>query len=138
MKRLLQVAFATFCLLPGGFAAAWEGPLYPVSAPLSRATRAEVGRLAEERGCTFCHREAPGAAEAEGALPLAPSWREIASRYRGRAGAERELAAVVIEGADPTDLHWTRRLDFAAMRGNAPQVSPAEARALARLILSSR
>jgi cytochrome c551/c552 len=97
-----------------------------------------MGRLAEQRGCTLCHREAPAAAESEGALPVAPSWREIASRYRGRAGAETELAAIVIDGADPTNLHWTRRLDFAAMRGNAPQVSPAEARALARWILSSR
>jgi cytochrome c551/c552 len=138
MRLLLQVAFATSCLLPGGFAAAWEGPFYPVSAPLAPATRSEVGRLSEQRGCTFCHRAAPSAAEAEGALPVAPSWREIASRYRGRPGAEAELAAIVIEGADPTDLHWTRRLDFAAMRGNAPQVSPAEARALARWILSSR
>lgn len=50
MKRLLQVALATSSLLPGGFAAAWEGPFH-----------AEMSRLAEERGCTFCHREAPAA-----------------------------------------------------------------------------
>jgi cytochrome c551/c552 len=134
VKRLLQVAFATFCLLSGSLAAAWEGLFYPVSAPLTPASNAEIGRLAEQRGCTFCHREAP-AAQADGALPVAPSWREIATRYRGRSGAEAQLAAVVTEGADPTDRHWAHRLDFVAMRGNAPQVSPAEAQALARWIL---
>jgi cytochrome c551/c552 len=98
---------------------------------------AEMSRLAEQRGCTFCHRDAPSATEAEG-LPVAPSWREIATRYRGRAGAETELAAIVVQGADPADRHWAKRLDFAAMRGNAPQVSPAEALALSRWILGYR
>jgi cytochrome c551/c552 len=97
-----------------------------------------MSRLAEQRGCTFCHREAPPAPEANGALPIAPSWREIAARYRGRPDAVAELAAIVVQGADPADRHWAKRLDFAAMRGNAPQVSPAEARALARWILGSR
>lgn len=106
--------------------AAREGPFH-----------AEMSRLAEERGCTFCHREAP-AAEPDAGMPLAPSWREIATRYRGRVGAVAELAAIVEQGADPADRHWAKRLDFAAMRGNAPQVSPAEARALSRWILSYR
>jgi cytochrome c551/c552 len=126
MKRLLQAALAASFLLPGGFAAAREGSFHT-----------EMSRLAEERGCTFCHREAP-AAEADGALPLAPSWRDIATRYRGRVGAVADLAAIVEQGADPAKRHWANRLDFAAMRGNAPQVSPAEARALSRWILSYR
>ena len=82
MKRLLQAAFAASCLLLGGFAAAQEGLFH-----------AEMSGLAEERGCTFCHREGP-AAEANGALPLAPSWREIATRYRGRVGAVAEARAL--------------------------------------------
>lgn len=124
MKHLLQAAFAASFLLPGGFAAAREESFH-----------AEMSRLAEERGCAFCHREAPAAAEA---LPLAPSWREIATRYRGRVGAVADLAAIVEQGADPAERHWANRLDFTAMRANAPQVSPAEARALARWILGYR
>ena len=89
-----------------------------------------------ERGCTVCHRESASPRGPEDALPLAPGWREIAARYRGRADAEEALTRIVIEGADPGDRHWKDRIDFAAMRGNAPGVTPDEARALVRWILS--
>jgi cytochrome c len=93
--------------------------------------------LAELRGCSFCHREAPAAAGHD-ALPIAPSWREIAARYGGRPGAEAELIRVVMEGANPAERHWTRRVEFAAMRGNAGQISADEARTLVRWILAAR
>jgi cytochrome c551/c552 len=88
------------------------------------------------RGCTLCHRDAPSPRGPEDASPLAPSWREIAARYRGRADAEEALTRVVIEGADPMDRHWKNRIEFTRMGANAPGVSPDEARALVRWILS--
>ena len=104
------------------------------------AAKSEEGdhlrHVAAERGCTVCHRESASPRGPEDSLPLAPSWREIAARYRGRADAEEALTRIVIEGADPGDRHWKDRIDFAAMRGNAPGVTPDEARALVRWILS--
>ncbi len=93
-------------------------------------------RFAADSGCTFCHRE--GAAPRDGRAPLAPSWAEIAARYRGRPDAETVLTRVVIEGADPADRHWKDRVEFTAMRGNEPGISPDEARALVRWILDLR
>ncbi|HET9580309.1 MAG TPA: DUF2950 family protein [Usitatibacter sp.] len=93
--------------------------------------------LAGELACTMCHREAPAARASDGAMPLAPAWAEIAARYRSRDDAEEQLTRVVIEGADPGDRHWKERLEFTKMGGNAPRVSPDEARALVRWILSA-
>jgi cytochrome c551/c552 len=93
--------------------------------------------LAGERGCTLCHRGTPATRTSADALPLAPSWREIAARYRGRGDAEETLTRVVLEGADPAERHWRDRAEFTSMGGNAPRASPDEARALVRWILSS-
>ena len=70
-------------------------------------------------------------------MPLAPSFREIAARYRGRAGAEEQLTHIVIEGADPSERHWKGRLEFNRMGANAPNVTPDEARSLVRWILAT-
>ena len=93
--------------------------------------------FAGERGCTVCHREAPSPREPDSAAPLAPSWREIAARYRGDPDAERRLTRTILQGADPSERHWKDRLDFNSMQGNEARVSPDEARALVRWILSS-
>jgi len=99
--------------------------------------RDRMHRLAVDRGCTLCHRDAPVPREQGEAPPLAPSFAEIAARYRAQAGAEQSLTHVVIEGADPSDRHWKDRADFVRMGGNAPRVTPDEARALVRWILST-
>lgn len=98
---------------------------------------AVVRRLASDRGCTLCHREGPQPREEGDALPLAPSFREIAARYRGKAGAEEKLTHIVIEGADPADRHWKARMEFNRMGANAPNVTPDEARSLVRWILAT-
>jgi cytochrome c551/c552 len=95
---------------------------------------AAMRRIAGERGCTVCHRDA---AARDGATPLAPDWHQIATRYRGEKGAEQRLARIVVQGADPRQRHWKDRLEFTQMGSNAARVSPAEARALARWILST-
>jgi cytochrome c551/c552 len=114
---------------------------YDPGAGWSRETRAPVRadnepsmrHMAREYGCSLCHRDAPAPREAAG-TPLAPSWREIAARYRGR-DAEAQLTRIVMEGADPAERHWKDRQDFTAMGANAPRVGPDEARALVRWIL---
>ena len=108
------------------------------SAPPARSGAHDRLRvLAGERGCTLCHRGVPAPREADSALPLAPSWTEIAARYRAQPDAEEKLTRTVIEGADPADRHWKDRQDFVRMGGNAPHVTPDEARALVRWILST-
>jgi cytochrome c551/c552 len=108
------------------------------SAPAARSGANDRLRvLAGERGCTLCHRAAPAPRETDAAPPLAPSWTEIAARYRGQADAEEKLTRTVIEGADPADRHWKDRLDFVRMGANAPRVTPDEARALVRWVLST-
>ena len=103
----------------------------------TKSAQAERMRLlAGERGCTVCHREAPTQRDADEALPLAPSWREIAARYRGHAGAEERLARAVSGGADPSGSHWKGRLEFNRMDAN-PTLTRQEARLLVRWILSS-
>lgn len=94
-----------------------------------------MGRLAGERGCTVCHREANAARDSDEALPLAPSWGEIAKRYRNRAGAREHLTRIVIGGADGTQRHWKDRLEFNRMEAN-PKLTREEARALVRWILA--
>ena len=89
-----------------------------------------------DAGCTLCHRDAPQAAAAGDAPPLAPSFADIAHRYRGQRGAEERLARIVVGGADPRARHWKDRLDFTAMGANAPRVSKREARAYVRWILA--
>jgi cytochrome c551/c552 len=127
--RRVLVAFALSLLAFGS--AAQQGR------PPSAAQGERARHLAGDRGCTVCHRERPAPLEAGASLPLAPSWSEIAVRYTGRKDAEDRLAGIVVGGADPADRHWKIRVDFTAMGANAPRVSPDEARALVRWILSA-
>lgn len=94
-----------------------------------------MGKLAGERGCTVCHRGPPAARDAEEALPLAPSWGEIAKRFRNRSGAEERLTRTVMGGAD-NQRHWKDRLEFNRMEAN-PKLTRSEARALVRWILAT-
>ena len=107
----------------------------PVEAQSGDALR--VRRLAGDMGCTVCHRDAPRERAATEAAPLAPTWREIASRYRGDPGAEEKITHTLIEGANPAERHWHERAEFTAMGAN-PRLTPDEARALARWVLSAR
>jgi cytochrome c551/c552 len=109
------------------------------AATTARAAHAERMRhLAGELGCTVCHRDPSPTQAADPATPLAPSWHEIATRYRGQPGAEARLMRIVTQGSDTRHSHWRDRLEFATMEGNARRVSPDEARALVRWILSSQ
>ena len=102
--------------------------------PAHAAHSERMAKLAGDLACTVCHREAR---VADAGLALAPSWSDIATRYHGKLAAEEKLTHVVIEGADPQDRHWKDRADFTQMGANAPRISPDEARALVRWILSA-
>ncbi len=111
----------------------------PVATASERPRQLEaVARIVADHGCTVCHREALSARATDDAPPLAPTWREIATRYRGDAAAQSRLARVVLEGADPGPPHWKGRLEFNTMGANAPRVTPEQARDVARWILSTR
>ena len=92
--------------------------------------------LADERGCTTCHQENPVPKGSKTIIASAPSWREIAARYRGRAGAEAQLASEVVGGTDPQVRHWKNQAAFTSMLPNEVAVSDDEARSLVRWILS--
>jgi cytochrome c551/c552 len=89
-----------------------------------------------EAGCPLCHRDTAPAGDP--GRPLAPSFAEIAARYRGDPGAHARLARIVVDGADPADRHWKERHDFTAMGANAPRVTPEAAREYVRWILDRR
>lgn len=105
-----------------------------VAAPAT-AEGESMRRLAADRGCTICHDEQPVSGTTS-VIPPAPSWREIAARYRGSADAEDRLVRVVIGGSDPRERHWKNRAGFAKMLPNEVETTPDEARALVRWILS--
>lgn len=94
--------------------------------------------LADERGCTTCHREKPAPGGSNAIVASAPSWREIAARYRGSPGAEDDLARLVVGGSDPQARHWKNQAAFTSMLPNEVAVSDADAHALVRWILSTR
>ncbi|HEX7606067.1 MAG TPA: c-type cytochrome [Usitatibacter sp.] len=105
----------------------------------ARAADADAMRLlAEERGCTTCHQERAVPKGSKTIIASAPSWREIAARYRGRADAEAQLAREVVGGTDPRDRHWKNQAAFTSMLPNEVAVSDDEARSLVRWILSLR
>jgi len=103
--------------------------------PARAQDAAGAARLAADRGCMLCHHESP--ARPDSTLASAPSWREIAARYRGKAGAEDELTQFVLAGTDPKHRHWANQAAFAAMPPNRVEVTPDEARTLVRWILAS-
>jgi len=71
-------------------------------------------------------------------LPFAPSWVDIANKYRGQTTAEGRLTLVVMQGSsrEPKELHWYGRVSDIGMQSNVPEVNENEARQLVRWILS--
>ena len=94
--------------------------------------------LATKAGCAACHLEAPATSGWDKLLPLTPSWREIAARYRGVPGAEESLTRVVLKGtgASREDRHWKGAASIPNMPPQEIEATPAEARELVRWILS--
>lgn len=92
-------------------------------------------KLATDRGCMSCHSIDPKPKRADGLPPLAPSWREVALKYRDDPQAYKKLTDTVITGADPQARHWTGKVGVVTMPPNATAISAADARMLVNWIL---
>lgn len=118
------MSYPSFLLLAGFLGAAVDpGPVL-VETPV---------QMVVERGCAACH--AP-AVPSQSLPTIAPTWKEIAARYRGHPGAEEALVKTVIGGTDHT--HWKGRAALASMLPQEPWITPADAREVVRWILSGR
>ncbi len=98
----------------------------------------EMNELASAKGCDLCHRAEPAKRNAGGLLPYAPSWRDIALRYRRQKGAEDRLTQIVLEGSgnDGKDRHWKGKVSEVGMLPNMQEIDEDQARKLVRWILS--
>ena len=94
--------------------------------------------LARDRGCMLCHDFQPKRSVGGQVPPMAPSWREIAKRYKGANDAEERLIQTVLQGTGPRpgDRHWTGKVTADRMFPNTVEIKPEEARSLVHWILS--
>ncbi len=97
-----------------------------------RAEDEQMLGLANARGCFICHRVV---ADSQAGKPLAPSYQEVAVRYRDDANAFDNLLDRVLHGTVYREQQWEGKV---AMRFMPPNVnlSHQEAAALVRWILS--
>lgn len=111
------------------------------------ATVETMLRLARGSGCLGCHQvERPATPdqlpdiEADDTLaprpPVAPAWRDVATRYRHQPDALQRLTTVVVGGSNPYASHWKYEIAGLAMPANRVVVSEADARRLVSWILS--
>jgi cytochrome c len=92
--------------------------------------------LARNSGCFACHHVEPAGKGPEGTLPVGPSWRDVAQKYKGRPEAVDELTRTVMKGSSPYDSHWKGKASGLAMPPNAVAIKESDARELVRWILS--
>lgn len=103
------------------------------------ATRAEYDaamlKLATSSGCMVCHGILPTSVRADGLPPIAPSWRDVAIKYRDDPGASDRLTRTVMTGSSPNSRHWADKVGAVTMPPNAVAITEADARALVNWIL---
>lgn len=99
------------------------------------ADDAAMLKLATGSGCMTCHHIEPGATGPEGLAPIGPAWRDVATRYRGTAGAQDQLTRTVMTGSNPYGSHWKGKASGLAMPPNEVAISEADARLLVGWIL---
>jgi cytochrome c len=92
--------------------------------------------LARTSGCLTCHHIDPVGKGPDGMLPVGPSWRDVAHKYRGQPDALDELTRTVMKGSNPYDSHWKGKASGLAMPPNAVAIKDSDARDLVRWILS--
>lgn len=102
----------------------------------NRAGDGAMMKLAERRGCAYCHALEPGPQRADGLAPIGPAWREVAAKYQGQDGAVAKLTQTVMAGSNPYDSHWKGKVSGLAMPPNARAVRAPEAKRLVQWILS--
>ena len=94
--------------------------------------------LASAKGCSLRHRGDSGQPNSSAMLPSAPSWKDIALKYKWQKGAEECLATIVLEGSgsDPEKQPWRGKVSQVGMRPNKSGIDRKQARQLVRWILS--
>jgi cytochrome c len=116
-----------------------------VAAALIATCRAEadVGskqpyRLARDAGCNLCHEVESAPPGSASLLPAAPSFEDIARRYRADPQAADKLSSIVFLGTGPLrrDRHWTGKAQFDTMYPNHLEVSEEDARTIVEWILT--
>lgn len=120
-------------------AAAFQPPVLAAGAPgahSANSTNNAMLKLAKASGCMACHHTEPGGQGPDGGAAIGPSWREVAARYKGQAGAQDKLTQTVFAGSNPYQRHWQGQVSGLAMPPNAVAVKPADARKLVRWILA--
>ncbi len=100
--------------------------------PVAHAKDQKMLALANASGCFICHRIAPQNHSDE--LPLAPSYQEIALRYKGEKGAFSRLLDRVLHGTVYRDQAWGGKVGMRFMPPNV-NVSREDASALVHWIL---
>lgn len=87
-------------------------------------------RVARDGGCMTCHEVEPPERGAQGVIPSAPAFQDVACRYRSDSDATSRLSSIVREGSGPLrrDRHWTGRVAFTTMYPNDLIVTEDEAR----------
>ena len=98
----------------------------------------QMRTLAADRGCMLCHDFQPTTAAGGQVLPMAPSWREIAMRYKSDSNAEERLTNTVLNGIGTRlgERHWAGKVSTVGMFSNTREIDPHEAQALVHWILS--
>jgi cytochrome c len=93
-------------------------------------------KLASTSGCMTCHHIEPGAKGPNGLAPIGPAWKDVAAKYKGQAGAQKQLTATVLAGSNPYESHWKDKVSGLAMPPNKVAITEADAGKLVGWILA--
>jgi cytochrome c len=85
--------------------------------------------LATKSGCLACH--------AVDKKVIGPSYKDVAKKYAGDAGAEAKLTKIVKNGSNPAELHWKEVTGGMPMPANA-HVADADVKTLVKWVLSQK
>ncbi|HOX67871.1 MAG: c-type cytochrome [Burkholderiaceae bacterium] len=91
--------------------------------------------LATHSGCMTCHQIESGAKGPDGLAPVGPPWSDVAAKYKGTKGAEKQLTHIVMTGSNPYASHWKGKVSGLAMPPNEVAIKEADARRLVHWIL---
>lgn len=105
------------------------------AAPAFAADDAAMLKLANTSGCMTCHQIEPGGKGPEGLPPIGPAWKEVSAKYKGQAGAQKQLTATVMAGSNPYESHWKGKVSGLAMPPNKVAITEADAGKLVGWIL---
>jgi len=93
-------------------------------------------KLANASGCMTCHHIEPGAKGPDGLAPIGPAWKDVSAKYKGQAGAQKQLTATVMAGSNPYESHWKGKVSGLAMPPNKVAITEADAGKLVGWILA--